>query len=123
MFRNCPRPVLCSLLFALACITVGVHGQTGTTNGEWRTYGGDLGSTRYVPHDQINAENFGKLRVAWRFKTDNLVRHVVEKEVVAGRLAPGAAAAGRCARCAISRAAGRANVPECAGLCRNVPWR
>ena len=28
--------------------------QTGTTNGEWRTYGGDLGSTRYAPLDQIN---------------------------------------------------------------------
>ena len=33
-------------------------------------YGGDLGSTRYVPHDQINAANFSKLQVAWRFKTD-----------------------------------------------------
>ncbi len=59
-----------TLIVALACITTGVQGQTGTTNGEWRTYGGDLGSTRYAPHDQINAENFGKLRVAWRFKTD-----------------------------------------------------
>src|SRR5215472_9705774 len=46
--------------------------QTGTKNGEWRTYGGDLGSTRYAPLDQINAANFGKLQVAWRFKTDIL---------------------------------------------------
>src|ERR1700756_5257507 len=46
--------------------------QTGATNGEWRTYGGDLGSTRYSPLDQINASNFGKLEVAWRFKTDSL---------------------------------------------------
>ncbi len=28
--------------------------------------------TRYSPLDQINAVNFGKLEVAWRFKTDNL---------------------------------------------------
>jgi quinoprotein glucose dehydrogenase len=59
-----------TLLFALTGATAGVYGQTGTQGGEWRTYGGDLGSTRYVPHDQINAGNFGKLQVAWRFKTD-----------------------------------------------------
>lgn len=39
--------------------------------GQWRTYGGDLASTRYSPLDQINAGNFGSLRVAWRFRTDN----------------------------------------------------
>ena len=47
-------------------------GQSGAKNGEWRTYGGDLGSTRYSPLDQINASNFNKLEVAWRFKTDSL---------------------------------------------------
>jgi len=47
-------------------------GQTGTKNGEWRTYGGDLGSTRYAPLDQINAKNFNELEVAWRFKTESL---------------------------------------------------
>ncbi len=46
--------------------------QSGTKNGEWPTYGGDLASTRYSPLDQINASNFYKLEVAWRFKTDNL---------------------------------------------------
>jgi quinoprotein glucose dehydrogenase len=40
--------------------------------GEWRTYGSDLASTRYAPLDQINAGNFNKLEVAWRFKTDNM---------------------------------------------------
>ena len=29
-------------------------------------------STRYSPLDQINADNFNKLEVAWRFKTDSL---------------------------------------------------
>jgi quinoprotein glucose dehydrogenase len=52
--------------------TTHVKGQAGTTGGEWRTYGGDLGSTRYAPLDQINATNFNKLEVAWRFKTDSL---------------------------------------------------
>jgi quinoprotein glucose dehydrogenase len=46
--------------------------QSGAKNGEWRTYGGDLGSTRYSPLDQINAANFNKLEVAWRFNTSSL---------------------------------------------------
>jgi hypothetical protein len=58
------------LAFVVLLATSAVHGQTGTKNGEWRTYGGDLASTRYAPLDQINASNFGKLQVAWRFKTD-----------------------------------------------------
>lgn len=45
--------------------------QTGAAGGEWRTYGGDLGHTRYAPLGQIDAGNFGDLEVAWRFKTDN----------------------------------------------------
>ena len=44
----------------------------GTQNGEWQTYGADLSSTRYSPLDQINAENFNKLEVAFRFKTEML---------------------------------------------------
>src|SRR5215213_8910980 len=48
------------------------HAQRGAANGEWPTYGGDLGHTRYAPLDQINASNFSSLEVAWRFKTDNL---------------------------------------------------
>ena len=56
----------------LLLTTMPVKGQLGARNGEWRTYGGDLGSTRYSPLDQINGGNFSKLQVAWRFKTDNL---------------------------------------------------
>jgi quinoprotein glucose dehydrogenase len=66
-----PR-ILASVLILLMCTTVRLPGQTGAKNGEWPTYGGDLGHTRYAPLDQINASNFGKLEVAWRFKTDNL---------------------------------------------------
>ncbi len=46
--------------------------QTGAKNGEWHTYGGDLGNTHYSPLDQITAANSNSLEVAWRFKTDNL---------------------------------------------------
>jgi quinoprotein glucose dehydrogenase len=55
----------------LACM-LPVSGQTGAKNGEWRSYGGDVGNTHYSPLDQITAGNFSKLQVAWRFKTDNL---------------------------------------------------
>src|ERR1700693_4831115 len=47
-------------------------GQPSTKNGEWPQYTADLKGTKYSPLDQINASNFNKLEVAWRFKTDNL---------------------------------------------------
>ena len=47
------------------------QGQPSTKNGEWPSYGADLSFTRYSPLDQVNASNFDKLQVAWRFKTDN----------------------------------------------------
>src|SRR6516225_9395836 len=56
----------------LAGASLPAIGQTGAKDGEWRSYGGDTGSTRYSPLDQINAANFNKLEVAWHFKTDNL---------------------------------------------------
>jgi glucose dehydrogenase len=52
--------------------TTSLDAQSGAKNGEWRSYAGDVGSTRYSALDQINASNFSKLEVAWRFKTDNL---------------------------------------------------
>ena len=48
----------------------GLGAEFGTTNGEWRTYGGDLSNTRYAPLDQINSENFSDLEIAWRFNTN-----------------------------------------------------
>lgn len=46
--------------------------QVGTSNGEWRSYAGDVKGTRYAPLDQITADNFNDLEVAWRLKTANL---------------------------------------------------
>jgi quinoprotein glucose dehydrogenase len=40
--------------------------------GEWRHYASDLANTHYSPLAQINATNFDRLQIAWRFKTDNL---------------------------------------------------
>jgi quinoprotein glucose dehydrogenase len=61
-----------TILAGFILTTAVAAGQTGTKNGEWPTWGGDLGNTRYAPFDQINASNFNSLEVAWRFKTDNL---------------------------------------------------
>jgi quinoprotein glucose dehydrogenase len=40
--------------------------QQGSRPGEWTRYGGDPGSTKYAPLDQINKDNVARLRVAWR---------------------------------------------------------
>ena len=47
---------------AAALGTSPVFGQAGAKNGEWPTYGGDLGNTRYSPLDQINAEQLQQAR-------------------------------------------------------------
>ena len=63
----------------LTCLTVVLLGasetaaaqEQGTANGEWPTYGGNLSHDRYSPLDQITAENFNDLELAWRFNTDS----------------------------------------------------
>ena len=45
--------------------------QQRTASGEWRFYGGDLGSTRYSSLDQINRDNAGDLEIAWRWTARN----------------------------------------------------
>ena len=45
-----------------------VQAQYGApASGEWPTYGGDLGNTKYSPLDQIDKDNFGDLEIAWRW--------------------------------------------------------
>ena len=48
-----------------------VVSQVGPTQGEWPVNGGDLGSTRYTPLDQINASNVSDLEIAWRWSARN----------------------------------------------------
>ena len=74
MKRRC-RPA--RLALALALLAGGgplydLSAQTGASGGEWHTYGGDLGNTRYAPLDQIDATNFSDLEVAWQFDPANL---------------------------------------------------
>jgi quinoprotein glucose dehydrogenase len=59
-------------ILLLAGTTAGLRGQSKPAGAEWTTYGGDLASTRYSPLDQITKDNFNKLEIAWRFKTDSM---------------------------------------------------
>jgi quinoprotein glucose dehydrogenase len=61
----------CASVAAILCFGLTAAAQTGAKNGEWPTYGGDLGNTRYSALDQINAANFNHLQIAWRLKTEN----------------------------------------------------
>src|SRR5215831_19486372 len=71
---------LLSLLAVIVWISAEIAGQNRTgssalpslANGDWPHYTADMRGTKYSPLDQINAANFNKLEVAWRFKTDNL---------------------------------------------------
>lgn len=45
--------------------------RTGTEEGEWRYWGGDEGSSRYTPADQITAQNVGQLEIQWRWWAAN----------------------------------------------------
>jgi glucose dehydrogenase/cytochrome c553 len=43
--------------------------QQGMRNGEWHSWGGDAGSTRYSSVDQIDATNARRLAIAWRWSS------------------------------------------------------
>ena len=59
-----------SLLLALiSCGMVPVHAQDGAQGGEWRSFGGDVGSTKYSPLAQIDKDNVADLRIAWRWQS------------------------------------------------------
>src|SRR5689334_4681539 len=69
-------PALVIVAAAVAAWTARTSGQArplpSTKNGDWVAYTADIRGSKYMPLDQINAANFNKLEVAWRFKTDNL---------------------------------------------------
>src|SRR4029078_1033163 len=72
------RPLLVALLLAGGSVVwlqqprAQQAGFPSTANGDRQGHAGDLASTHYSPLDQVNGSNFGKLEVAWRFKTDAL---------------------------------------------------
>ncbi len=62
------RTVAAVVLGVGGCLCGAVaHAQHGAPAGEWPSYGGDAGSTRYSPLAQVDAANFDDLRVIWRW--------------------------------------------------------
>src|SRR5712691_9117551 len=59
-----PALILLAFLFSPSSSARSHHSDR-----EWRVYGGDNGSTRYSPLDQINRSNVHRLKVAWVFHT------------------------------------------------------
>ena len=68
--KNSRRFTTATVLTATVIMTVAMPGRRGSAqpsaSGEWRTYGGDKGFTRYSGLDQINRENVKNLRPVWR---------------------------------------------------------
>jgi quinoprotein glucose dehydrogenase len=48
-----------------------LQAQEQAAASEWTTYGGNLASQRYSALDQINADNFKDLQIAWRLHTNS----------------------------------------------------
>ena len=71
MNRTKWHAILALTLSITVLIEAPVRAQQGAKNGEWRFYGGDAGSTKYSPLDQINATNVKDLQIAWRWKAEN----------------------------------------------------
>ncbi len=53
-------------------MTAAARAQLADAAAEWPSYGGNLASHRYSPLEQINADNFKDLEIAWRLRTDFL---------------------------------------------------
>jgi len=63
---------LLSIAATLASVAGLALAQPAAKDTEWPSYNADVRGSRYRPLDQINASNFNKLEVAWRFKTDSI---------------------------------------------------
>ncbi len=66
------RLMLTTTLGGIALAATPLRAQPAPADTDWPTYGGNLAYWRYKALDQINADNFNQLQVAWEFKTDHL---------------------------------------------------
>ena len=67
--------LLLTLGVFLALPTLAMAQDRGTPEGEWRYQSGDAWGTRYSALDQIDAENFEDLELAWVWRGDNYGPH------------------------------------------------
>jgi len=62
------RPAWILSLLLAAPLVLTPQGRESSRQVEWLYYGGDPGGSRYSPLADINAENIGRLQVAWQWK-------------------------------------------------------
>lgn len=65
--RRLAASVLMSAWLALA--SAAAWGQYGVGAGDWPSYGGDFGSTKYTALDQIDRDNVADLEMVWRWES------------------------------------------------------
>ena len=63
------RSILWMVGLAVALPASPAFGQRGAQNGDWRSYGGDAGSTKYSSLDTIDETNVRNLEVVWRWES------------------------------------------------------
>lgn len=78
------------LIFTLGLlsITASAAAQYGAADGQWPSYAGDSGSSKYTSLDQVDASNFAQLRPAWHWLSidGDLSFDDVEQEPSFGRM-------------------------------------
>ncbi len=84
--RQQAQAMVAAALMVSSLLAAQVDAQQGATNGEWRSYAGDTWGTKYSPLDQITADNFDSLEVAWRWRTADT--HLVRTDENGSSLVP-----------------------------------
>ena len=64
--------LLMSPALLLSCGEQSLDSTSATQSAQWNHHGGDHSSSKYAPFDQINADNFEQLEVAWRWESADL---------------------------------------------------
>ena len=62
----CAGSRVCGVFRSVGCVGR-ASAHEGARGGLWTSYGGDLGSTKYSPLDQIDRDNFSDLKIAWEW--------------------------------------------------------
>ena len=81
MVRLLGRSILWIGVLGVALPASPALGQRGAQNGEWRSYGGDAGSTKYSPLDAIDETNVQNLQVVWRWQSVDYERQAENPEL------------------------------------------
>lgn len=80
LWASLPRMLWVAALMVLSQASA-VAGQQGAQEGEWRTYAGDAGSTKYSGLSIIDESNVQDLEVAWRWRSVDYERQAEDPEL------------------------------------------